>query len=211
MRTSFFLALVLSCMGLVVASHPVWAQAIGSPTPSPTPMEAPKTAPPELTIGVFYDAKKQTNPTFLLWGTGEALGQITVSIFPDNVGGTTMVDNVGRWQWTTPKSLSNGQKQLTIAITNEKGGQTVKTDTFTVVGAFQFPTAAVLFTLAIALVVGIYIWMQIKHPGTSRYPASPDTNQHPASSETDQHSTSPPNMPLPPDNPPASPPSKETP
>jgi hypothetical protein len=160
---------------LICFHTPAVAQAIGSPTPSPTPFEAPKTAPPEITIGSFYNAKKQTNPTFLLWGTADALAQISINIFPDNVAGSTTVDNVGRWQWTTPKSLTNGTKQLTITITNDKGGQTVKTDTFIVTGAFQFPTAAVLFMLAIGVVVGIYVWMQLKKPQTHISSTPPST------------------------------------
>lgn len=191
-RANFFFVLAGIAAVLICSHTPAAAQAIGSPTPSPTPFDVPKTAPPELTIGTFYDAKKQTNPTFLLWGTGDALAQVAISIFPDNVSGGTMVDNVGRWQWTMPKSLTNGEKQLTIAITNDKGGQTVKTETFTVIGAFQFPTAAVIFMLAIAFGVGIYIWMQMKKSGAAVPPKTPPT-ETPAAPETSQPPAAPPN------------------
>lgn len=199
-HTNIFCILVGFVAVMAFFRTTVHAQAIGSPTPSPTPFDVPKTAPPELTIGTFYDAKKQTNPTFLLWGTGDALAQVAISIFPDNVSGSTMVDNVGRWQWTMPKSLTNGEKQLTIAITNDKGGQTVKTETFTVIGAFQFPTAAILFMLAIAAVVGMYVWMQMKKSGAtvpkggkqSTVPPQTPPTETPAASETSQPPAAPP-------------------
>jgi len=97
-----------------------------------------------------------------LSGTSDPIAELDISITPDNVFTTVTADSLGNWQYVIPKKLKNGDKQLTILSRTASGGQMTKTETFTVVGAFQFPFAAVVFSFLIALGVGGYILYQKK-------------------------------------------------
>jgi len=127
-----------------------------SPTPTPLPLVLPPAAP-SLTIDPFYNAKKQTSPMISLSGTTNADAELTITITPDNVMTTTTADSMGNWSYMIPKKLNNGTKQLTVIARVASGGQTTKTETFTVTGGFQFPIAAVVFSLIVACGVGGYL------------------------------------------------------
>ncbi len=129
------------------------------PTGAPVnPLLAQVTAtPPSLTIDPFYNAKKQTNTTFLLTGRTDPEADLTVTISPDAFMGAAKADVLGNWQVPVTKQLGNGDKQLTVIAKTAKGGVTTKTDTFSVAGGFQFPMAAVVFSVAIAALVGGYL------------------------------------------------------
>jgi len=130
-------------------------------------------AQPILTIDPFYNSKKETNPMITLSGTSDPIAELDISITPDNVFTTVTADSLGNWQYVIPKKLKNGDKQLTILSRTASGGQMTKTETFTVVGAFQFPFAAVVFSLLIALGVGGYILYQKKL--STNQPPPPET------------------------------------
>lgn len=175
-----------------------------SPTPysmllaealTPTPMLLPLLSTitsPILTIDPFYDAKKQTNPMIALAGTSDPGAELEISITPDSVSSVVTSDTLGNWSYIVPKKLKNGEKQLTVIAQSLNGGQMTKTETFTVVGAFQFPFAAVVFSLLLACGIGGYIfyqkkiakkkllkepYMQTTTPGTSQNPAMPEFQQ----------------------------------
>jgi hypothetical protein len=137
------------------------ADLFSSPTPTPFLLTEEITQP-ILTIDPFYNTKKQTNPMITLSGTSDPVAELDISITPDNVSTTITADSLGNWQYVIPKKLKNGEKQLTILARTASGGQMTKTDTFIVVGGFQFPFSAVVFTLLIALGVGGYILYQKK-------------------------------------------------
>ena len=130
------------------------ADVLASPTPNPL---IGKTGQPILTVNPFYDAKKQTNPIIALSGTSDPDAEIDIAVTPDTAGTTVTADAMGNWQYVMPK-LTNGAKQLTIIARAQSGGQKTKTDTFTVVGAFQFPFAAVVFGLLLVGGIGGYFW-----------------------------------------------------
>jgi hypothetical protein len=127
-----------------------------TPTPNPLFLQ-PKLAAPILTINPFYDAKKQTNPQIVLSGTSDPNAELNISLFPDGIITTTQADAMGNWQYMIPKQLSGGDKQLTIIARTQTGGQMTKTEAFTVVGGFQFPIAAIVFTALLVLGVGGYM------------------------------------------------------
>lgn len=134
-----------------------------------------KIAAPILTIDPFYNAKKQTNPTLSLSGTSDPVAELDISISPEGIITTVTADTLGNWQFTIPKKLTNGEKQLTIISRTAKGGQMTKTDTFIVVGGFQFPFAAVIFSLLIALGAGGYIFYQKKMSASQLPPPETST------------------------------------
>jgi len=143
-----------------------------SPTPNPLLVQ-PKTAAPILTIYPFYNAKKQTNPTFTLSGTSDPDAELNLSIFPDGVAASVIADSLGYWQYALPKSLTNGEKQLTVVARSQNGGQMTKTETFTIVGGFQFPFAAVVFGILILGGVGGYLYYLNRKAKNSAVPPSP--------------------------------------
>ena len=143
------------------------AELLSSPTPTPFPLL--NMAQPILTIDPFYNSKKEANPMITLSGTSDPDSELDISIAPDGTFITLTADSLGNWKYVLPKKLTNGDKQLTIISRTAKGGQMTKTETFTVKGGFQFPFAAVVFTLLIALGVGGYILYQ-KKMGASKLP-----------------------------------------
>jgi len=153
---------------------------------SPTPVFLPtvglledKTALPMLTIDPFYNTKKQTNPMIALSGTSDPDAQLDISIFPDGITTIVIADSMGNWKYTVPKKLPNGAKQLTIIARTQKGGQMTKTENFTVVGAYQFPFAAIVFSLLLALGVGGYILYQKKLARSQKTPPPSSTGPTP--------------------------------
>jgi len=143
-----------------------------SPTPTPLPL-INTIAAPILTINPFYDAKKRANPMITLSGTTNPDAELDITITPDNVMTTVTADSLGNWRYAIPKKLKNGNKQLTIIAHTANGGQATKTETFTVVGGFQFPLAAVVFTLILGLGVGGYI-LYMKKMAAKNTPPPPD-------------------------------------
>jgi hypothetical protein len=137
------------------------SELLSLPTPTPFLLTEEMTQP-ILTIDPFYNSKKQTNPLITLTGTSDPIAELDISITPDNVFTTVAADSLGNWKYILPKKLKNGDKQLTILARTASGGQMTKTDTFIVAGGFQFPFAAVVFSLLIALGVGGYILYQKK-------------------------------------------------
>jgi hypothetical protein len=147
------------------------SELLSSPTPTPFPLLG-IVQQPILTIDPFYNAKKQVNPMVSLSGTSDPVAELDISITPDRVFTAVTADSLGNWQYTLPNKLTNGDKQLTIVSRTNTGGQMTKTETFTVVGGFQFPFAAVVFSFLIALGVGGYILYQKKM--SANQPPSPD-------------------------------------
>jgi|GEM_PF-3235060 len=135
------------------------ADLLSTPIPTPSLLQR-NIAPPLLTIDPFYNAKKQANPMVSLSGTSDPEAELDISVFPDGIVMTVTADSLGNWQYVLPKKLTNGDKQLTIISRTNSGGQMTKTETFTVVGGFQFPFAAVVFSFLIALGVGGYLLYQ---------------------------------------------------
>jgi len=147
------------------------AELLSSPTPTPFPLL--NMAQPILTIDPFYNSKKEANPMITLSGTSDPDSELDISIAPDGTFITLTADSLGNWKYVLPKKLKNGDKQLTIISRTAKGGQMTKTETFTVKGGFQFPFAAVVFTLLIALGVGGYILYQKKMSASKPPPPEP--------------------------------------
>jgi len=151
------------------SSERTFAGLLASPTPTPLSMlvadvtqSALTNVQPILTVNAFYNAKKQTNPTFVLTGTSNPEAQLEISIFPDGVIGSVKADSMGNWQYSQTQSLKNGEKQLTIIAKAQSGGQMTKTDTFSVMGAFQFPFAAIVFSGILIFAASGYFWFMSK-------------------------------------------------
>ncbi|OGM13826.1 hypothetical protein A3A76_04925 [Candidatus Woesebacteria bacterium RIFCSPLOWO2_01_FULL_39_23] len=75
--------------------------------------------------GIFIENLKDgetldtTNPEF--FGGGPPNKSFTITVESDPVTGTVATDSDGKWDWTAPKSLEEGEHNITLSWTDENG------------------------------------------------------------------------------------------
>lgn len=128
-------------------------------TPTPGPGPAGGTRAISVTLGRFTSAEQQTGARPTITGTTEGGAKVTVTIYPDGVGGEVLADGSGKWSFRPTKKLSSGVKNLLVVVTKDNGqGQT--SQQFTVVGGgggISFGTILLVMVIA-AVVFGGYVF-----------------------------------------------------
>jgi hypothetical protein len=114
-----------------------------------------------LTVGSFTDSKSQTNeqPTFS--GTSLPDAKVTVTIYPDGVGGEVFADKNGKWTFRPTQKLTPGPKNLLVVATKDNAqGQVTKQ--FTVVKGAGFSVFGVILLIMVLIAVGFGVYVYIK-------------------------------------------------
>lgn len=126
-----------------------------TPTPTPIPIN------PALTIKPFTDTTGKAPQKFTLMGTSDPNADIDIRFDPDAVGQVTTADAKGEWRYILTKSLTPGNKQLTVTATTAEGGQTQLKQSFTVKsgGSFFSLFLGFLFLAAIGG-IGFFIYQK---------------------------------------------------
>lgn len=128
-------------------------------TPTPGPGGVALRSLP-LTVGDFTDRKGQTglNPT--VSGITEPDAKVTVTVYPDGVGGEVIADKNGKWSYKFTKKLSPGNKNLLI-IATKSDGQAQTSKQFTTVGSAGFNFGWIILIMVIAAVgFGAYVYVK---------------------------------------------------
>ena len=84
-----------------------------------------------LTIGTFTDQNGVAGSQPTIYGSSEPGANITVSLFPDGLGGEVVADNVGNWVWKPAKALMPGNKTVAVVAKKDTGQGQMK-QSFTV-------------------------------------------------------------------------------
>ena len=183
------------------------ATSSGTPTPTglrldalPTPIPSPTPVPinPPLTIKSFTDRSGKAPQKFTLSGTSDPFTEIDIQFSPDSVGQTTTADAKGAWRYILTKSLSTGNKELTVTARASDGGETQVKQSFTVKSGGSFFSLFVGF-LFLALIggVGFFIYQKQMNDQSSLFSQFPPisssegTDASPLSQETPIVSESP--------------------
>ena len=173
----------------------------GTPTPTgirldalPTPIPSPTAAPvnPSLTIKPFTDTTGKAPQKFTLTGTSDPFTEITIQFNPDAVGQTTTADAKGDWRYILTKSLSTGNKELTVTARSADGGETQVKQSFSVKATKSFFSLFVGF-LFLALIggVGFFIYQRQMNDQSNLFSQFPPIATPPEESGTDVTSTEP--------------------
>ena len=114
-----------------------------------------------LTVGSFADRKGQTNQTPTISGISEPDAKITITVYPDGIGGEVYADKNGKWSYKFTKKLSPGAKSMLIVAT-KPDGQAQVTKTFTVVGGGGGNVFGTILTIIIlaAVAFGVYVYIK---------------------------------------------------
>ena len=113
-----------------------------------------------LTISDFTDKKGQTKETPTISGITEPDAKVTITVYPDGVGGEVIADKNGKWSYTFTKKLAPGNKNLLI-IATKPDGQTQASKQFTVVGGAGFNFGWILIIMVVAaLGFGAYVYIK---------------------------------------------------
>jgi len=134
------------------------AFAYATPTPGPGSTSL-RTL--QLSIGNFTDKKQQTNLNPTIRGTAEPDSKVTITVYPDGIGGEVYADKSGKWSYTFTKKLSPGVKNLLVVAT-KPDGQAQESQQFTAVGSgggFNFGWIILLMVLS-AIGFGAYVYVK---------------------------------------------------
>ena len=114
-----------------------------------------------LTVSSFTDNKHQTNETPTISGTAEPDSKITITVYPDGIGGEVYADKNGKWSFTFTKKLTPGAKNLLVVAT-KPGGQAQVAQQFTVIGGGGAnPFGIILLVMILgALGFGVYVYIK---------------------------------------------------
>jgi hypothetical protein len=113
-----------------------------------------------VSLNTFTDRKQQTNSQPTISGTSEPDAKITVTIYPDGVGGEVYADKNGKWSFRPTKKLSAGQKTLLVVAT-KVGAQGQVSQPFTVVGGGGINVGTILLLMVVvALGFGVYVFIK---------------------------------------------------
>lgn len=129
-------------------------------TPTPGPGSVALRSLP-LTIGSFADRKGQTNLTPTISGISEPDAKITITVYPDGVGGEVYADKNGKWSYKFIKKLSPGAKSMLIVAT-KPDGQAQATKTFTAVGGSGGNIFGTLLLIMVLAAVGFGVYVYVK-------------------------------------------------
>lgn len=128
-----------------------------TPTPGPGGI-ALRSLP--LSVGDFTDRKGQTVLTPTIGGVSEPDAKITITVYPDGVGGEVFADKNGKWTYTFTKKLTPGPKNVLIVAT-KPDGQAQTSKSFTVVGGSGFNFGWILLTMVLAAAgFGAYVYIK---------------------------------------------------
>lgn len=129
-----------------------------TPTPGPGGI-ALRSLP--LTVGGFTDRKGQTGQRPTISGISEPDAKITITVYPDGIGGEVYADKNGKWTYTFTKKLSPGAKNVLIVAT-KPDGQAQTSKTFTVVGGGgpNWFGIALLAMIVTAVGFGAYVYIK---------------------------------------------------
>lgn len=114
-----------------------------------------------LSIGTFTDQNGIAGSQPTIYGSSEPGANITVSIFPDGLGGEVIADNVGNWVWKPAKALTSGAKTVAVVAKKDTGQGQMK-QSFTVPaskGGNPFGLILILMIL-VALGFGGYVYLK---------------------------------------------------
>lgn len=127
-----------------------------TPTPGPGGM-ALRSLP--LTVGGFADRKGQTGVTPTISGVSEPDAKITITVYPDGVGGEVYADKTGKWTYKFTKKLTPGPKTVLVVAT-KPDGQAQASKSFTVVGSSGGNPFGIILAIMIvaALGFGAYVY-----------------------------------------------------
>lgn len=114
-----------------------------------------------LTVGSFTDGKHQTNQTPTISGTSEPDSKITVTVYPDGIGGEVYADKNGKWSFTFTKKLNPGAKNLLVVAT-KADGQAQAAQQFTVVGGGGGNPFGIVLLIMILAAVGFGVYVYVK-------------------------------------------------
>ncbi len=114
-----------------------------------------------LTIGGFTDRKGQTGETPTINGVSEPDAKITITVYPDGVGGEVFADKNGKWTYKFTKKLTPGSKNLLIVAT-KPDGQMQASKTFTVVGGGGSNPFGIILVIMIVAAIGFGVYVYIK-------------------------------------------------
>lgn len=113
-----------------------------------------------LTVGSFSDSKHQTGENPTISGTSEPGAKVTVTVYPDGIGGEVYADKNGKWSFTFTKKLTPGPKNLLVVAT-KPDGQAQVSQQFTVVGGAGFNFGWILLLMILAAVgFGAYVYIK---------------------------------------------------
>ncbi len=115
----------------------------------------------QLTVGSFTDGKQQTNQTPTISGTAEPDSKITVTVYPDGIGGEVYADKNGKWTFTFTKKLNPGAKNLLVVAT-KPDGQAQIAKQFTVVGGGSANPFGIILLVMILAAVGFGAYVYVK-------------------------------------------------
>ena len=151
-----------------------------TPTPTPIPIN------PLLTVKSFTDSAGKAPPKFTLSGTSDPATEIVIQFNPDAVGQTTTSDSKGAWRYILTKSLTTGNKELTVTARNPSGGETQIKQSFTVKtsgGGFSSLFIGFLF-LALIGGVGFFIYQKQMSDQSSLFSQFPPVVSEPEKTES---------------------------
>ncbi len=114
-----------------------------------------------LTVGGFSDKKGQTGETPTISGVSEPDAKITITVYPDGVGGEVYADKTGKWTYKFTKKLSPGAKSVLVVAT-KPDGQAQVNKTFTVVGGGGTNWFGIVLLIMILVAVGFGAYVYIK-------------------------------------------------
>lgn len=130
-------------------------------TPTPGPGSVALRSLP-LTVGSFADSKGQSGQTPTITGISEPDAKITITVYPDGIGGEVYADKNGKWSYKFTKKLTPGAKSILVVAT-KPDGQAQISKTFTVVGGGGGgnPFGLILLIMILAAVgFGVYVYVK---------------------------------------------------
>lgn len=114
-----------------------------------------------LTVGGFTDKKGQTGQTPSISGVSEPDAKITITVYPDGVGGEVYADKNGKWTYKFTKKLTPGAKNVLIVATTPDG-QAQTSKAFTVVGGSSTNWFGIVLLVMIIVAVGFGAYVYVK-------------------------------------------------
>lgn len=114
-----------------------------------------------LTVGGFSDKKGQTGENPTISGVSEPDAKITITVYPDGIGGEVYADKTGKWTYKFTKKLTPGAKSVLVVAT-KPDGQAQVNKTFTVVGGGGTNWFGVILVVMILVAVGFGVYVYVK-------------------------------------------------
>jgi hypothetical protein len=114
-----------------------------------------------LTVGGFADNNHRTSDTPTVFGTAEPDSKVTVTVYPDGIGGEVYADKNGKWSYKFTKKLSPGAKNLLVVAT-KPDGQAQVAQQFTVVAGPSINPFGIVLVIMILAALGFGAYVYVK-------------------------------------------------